>query len=446
MTALVDQRPSPDHPSTRPPARATRPRTVVAVAAWIALVFGVRFWGLAVVHHSRADLYVGAVPFFGRWSASLTARTVVPMAVGAAGVVLLPWVMRGAPWRTLLAIAAVGAVAFGAALSFAKPPDTAWLSIHDDYGQHIDLVDNSPGAFLRDYVGHQATYPTHLQAHPPGMVLLLSAASSIGLQGERFENGLALLGAAAAVTATLVLVEAVAGTRTARQTAPFLVLAPAAVWHTNADTVYAGVALTGITLMSLAVWRGGTRSAGYALAGGVVFGAALLLSYGVLVLAVVPVVLAGARRRPGPLLVAAGACVATLALPACWGFSWPAGLQATKHQYDLNLARVRPYGYFVVANLAVFAVAVGPATAVGLARLRDAHTWLVVGAGLLVVAIADASGLALAETERIWQPFMPLVLVAGAGLTTSGRIAPRRWLAAQVALAVGLVVALRSPW
>jgi hypothetical protein len=145
-------------------------------------------------------------------------------------------------------------------------------------------------------------------------------------------------------------------------------------------------------------------------------------------------------------LVAGGAACALVLAPALWGFSWLAGIEATKQQYDLNLARVRPYSYFVIANLVVFAIAVGPAVAVALTRLRDRRTWLLVGAGLAVVALADVSGLALAETERIWQPFMPLVLLAGAALPARGATADRRWLGLQVAVALGLQLSLRSPW
>jgi hypothetical protein len=61
------------------------------------------------------------------------------------------------------------------------------------------------------------------------------------------------------------------------------------------------------------------------------------------------------------------------------------------------------------------------------------------------VELADLSGLSLAETERIWQPFMPLVLLA----TTSVAVtvaASRRWLVLQTVVALVLVTWLRSPW
>ena len=50
------------------------------------------------------------------------------------------------------------------------------------------------------------------------------------------------------------------------------------------------------------------------------------------------------------------------------------------------------------------------------------------------------------ETERIWQPFMPLVLLAGGALAASRLSAGRRWLGLQVTVAIALQMTLRSPW
>jgi hypothetical protein len=144
-------------------------------------------------------------------------------------------------------------------------------------------------------------------------------------------------------------------------------------------------------------------------------------------------------------MVAVSGAVVVL-LPLLWGFWWLDSLSATKEAYDLNLAQVRPYGFFLVANLAAFAVAVGPAIAVALARLRDRAVWVLVGGGLAAVALADLSGLSLAETERIWQPFMPLVLAAGGALALGRRDGGRGWLWLQAGTTLALVYALRSPW
>ena len=90
-------------------------------------------------------------------------------------------------------------------------------------------------------------------------------------------------------------------------------------------------------------------------------------------------------------------------------------------------------------NLAAFALVVGPATAVALPRLRGRGVWLLAGAALVAVALADVSGLSKAEVERIWLPFAPWLLIAAGGL-------PRRWLAAQVVLGLALQAGVRSPW
>ena len=71
---------------------------------------------------------------------------------------------------------------------------------------------------------------------------------------------------------------------------------------------------------------------------------------------------------------------------------------------------------------------------------------LLVLAALITIVCADMSMLSKAETERIWQPFMPLVLLAGAALPAQRLMADRRWLGLQVAVALGLQLTLRSPW
>ena len=445
-TAVTRPSLAPEPFAARPPS--SRRATVVTLAGWTTLLVVTRLWGLAVVHHAVGDLYLGAVPLFGAWKLLVTWRLGVAALVGAVGVVVLPVLAARLSWRAVLAATAIGAIAWGAALGFAEDPSVAWESIHQDYGQHVDPVDAvGVGGFLRDYTENQATFPTHLQAHPPGFVLMLWASAKLSLEGRGFEVGLSLLGAALAAVAALVVLADVAGRDLARVAAPFVVLVPAAVWHTNADTFYAGVVGVAVAAIVVATGRNGERNTVLAVTGGALFGASLLLSYGVALLALPAVVIAVRRRALRVVGLAAFACAMVLAVPALWGFWWPAGLAATKHQYDLNLARVRPVWYFRFANLAVFALALGPAIAVGLQRLRDRAAWLVVGAGIAVVALADASGLSSGETERIWQPFVPLVALAGCALVGPvRRMAARPWLGLQVATALCLQVALRSPW
>ncbi len=63
------------------------------------------------------------------------------------------------------------------------------------------------------------------------------------------------------------------GSERARAAAPFLVLAPAAIWiETSADAFYAGVCCWGAALVILATGREGRRADALALAGGLLLG------------------------------------------------------------------------------------------------------------------------------------------------------------------------------
>ena len=126
-------------------------------------------------------------------------------------------------------------------------------------------------------------------------------------------------------------------------------------------------------------------------------------------------------------VAAAGAAVVFLAF-AVAGFSWFEGLRLAHERYYAGVASRRPYDYFLVADVAAFALVVGPAAAVALARLRDRATWILVAAALGALALADVSGMSKAEVERIWLPFAPWVLLACAAFAVPavGRASTRR--------------------
>ena len=132
------------------------------------------------------------------------------------------------------------------------------------------------------------------------------------------------------------------------------------------------------------------------------------------------------RRRWVPLLVGAvGAGVVALGFAAA-GFWWFDGLEATRGFYEEGLARVRPYGYFVLAgNLGALAFAVGPATAGGLGTMiahARRHPALLICAGAAVAVLAaDLSGLSKGEVERIWLPFTPWLAVGSRGPPSTRR-------------------------
>ena len=184
-----------------------------------------------------------------------------------------------------------------------------------------------------------------------------------------------------------------------------------------------------------------------ALAGGFGFGVTAFLSYGLVLLAIIPVVVCVYRRRTALLVPAAVGALPVFVAFAALGFSWFSGFFATRHEYWTGVASHRPYSYFFFADLALFAVATGPAVAVALDRLRDRRAWLLVGGILAVVALADLSGMSKAEVERIWLPFVPWALLATAALSSARSPARMRpWLALQAASTITVAVTIWSHW
>jgi hypothetical protein len=179
---------------------------------------------------------------------------------------------------------------------------------------------------------------------------------------------------------------------------------------------------------------------------------AFLLSYGSVLLLLLPLTVAAARHRVRPIVAAGAAGAAVLGAAALAGFWWVDGLLTTRGEYLESVASVRPYGYFLFANLVGLAVVVGPATVAGLGRLLgtrgpDRRLVLVVGPVLAMVALADLSGMSKGEVERIWLPFAMGLLPAGAlavGAWDAGGV--RRWLWVQVGTALAVTFFVRTHW
>ncbi len=416
-----------------------------ALAAWALLIGAAVVLGAGV----RADenARVGAAPFVGTWLPTWTWRVVPAAALAIAAVAWGPRLADRLPWRRLLAAAALATVAWAVALNLVDGPGalTAPVATRYEYLSDIDRV-GSPGDFLAGFVDDLPTFATHVKSHPPGMVLALWGLDRAGLGGAGWATAMVLAGGALATAAALVALAEVAGQAAARAAAPFVALAPAAVFvATSSDAVFAGAAAAGTALLVVATGRPSRRADALAASGGLVLGASLFLSYGLVLILAVPVAVAVARRRYRTLAIAAAGIVAVAGAFAAAGFWWPDGLSATRELYEQGRAAYRPYTYFVLANLAVFAVLVGPATAAALARLRHMPrgATLLAGAALAAVAAADLTGLSKSEVERIWLPFVPWVVVACVALAAESR---RRWLAAQVGTGLVLQVLLRSPW
>ncbi len=446
-----------------PPASAAEPAgepdhggagaaTAVALAVWVGLVVAGRTWGLHLMAEAR-NIVLFTPPVLGGYRPAPPVGLWLAASVALVLVTILPAAVRRLRWWWAVTLGTGAAVLWWVALAAVDGVGglTRGLEWEADFAAVLPGFADDPHGFLAGFTSSIKDYSIQVRGHPPGLPLVLVALHRLGLQGPGWAAALCLASAAAGVVAVLVTVRAVVGEDVARRAVPFLALAPAAIWiGMSFDALYIGPSAWCVALLVLALRREGRTMVGLAVAGGLLGALTAMLSYGLVLVACVPLAVvlttgAGARgARWRPLLI--GALTATVAVLALvpLGFSWFAGLAATREEYyvlDLD----RPYWYFFVNNLAAWALCLGPATFVALARARDRRLWCLVGGGLMAAALANVSGMSMGEVERIWLPFAVWVLPVAAVLGTSPR-SIRLWLAVQATSALLLTAFISTNW
>jgi hypothetical protein len=435
----------------RRPASARPPLTLWAVLVVVGALLVRQF--ADPVATARHD----AVPLHARFDPHITIGVVFPLAIALA---LIVWGARLAAtleWRRLLAGAWVASTSWAIGLAAVRGWGrlTAPLEHWDEYLAVVPRIHSIP-SFLDGFVENIRHYPVHVQGHPPGFATLSASLHAIGLGSPVLIALSCIIVGAAATPLVLVVVREVVDEEWARRSALFVVLAPMWIWiATSADAFYTGVSCAATALVVLATGRQGSRGDAYAVGGGFLFGVVAYLSYGLVLVALIPLTVALYRRSPRPVLLACAGAMPVVGAFLLSGFWWIDGLLATRDRYFAGVASRRPYPVFLVANLASFAIVLGPAVFVALTRLRDHRVWLLVGSALGAVSLADLSGMSKGEVERIWLPFAPFVLVAcgalwSARVTNSAHDRPlstgTMWLAAQAGLVVGLEGLVRTAW
>ena len=424
---------------------------VVAAAAGVVVLAAVV--GRALLA-GGVDLFLPWPPLLAEWLPHAGPGT--PVAVAVAGLVVArgPDLAQRLRWRPLLGSAYAAAAVWTLGLALVDGWERGVverLSSSQEYLHDVPRV-TDVGATLRtfdqliltDQPGH---WTTHVGAHPPGALLSYVVLDRLGLGGGGASGVVTVLVGASAGIAVAVAVRALADEGTARALLPFAVLLPGAVWvGVSADGMFAAVLAWGVALLALGATGRGARADAAAVAGGVLLGWALHLSYGLVLGGLVALAVAVTRRwrAAGLAVVGAGAVVLAFVLSGFW---WGTGLARTTVIYAASIAAARPYSYFVWANLAAVAFAVGPAALAGIRRAVASPRALPLGAlllaagGLAALLAADVSGLSKAEVERIWLPFAVWLVVPCALLPR-----PRAWLAAQAALALAVNHLLLTVW
>jgi methylthioxylose transferase len=276
-----------------------------------------------------------------------------------------------------------------------------------------------------------------------------------GLHGGAWAGLLCLLVGSSAAAAVVIAVRALAGERTARRAAPFLAVAPTAIWvAVSADGYFAGVAAWGLALLAVAVHRPVRFPALVACGAGLLLGWAVFLSYGLILLGIpaAAVLLSTdnwrtALRALGPAALAALAVAVSFAVA---GFFWFDGYDLVQQRYWQGIAKDRPFPYWVWANLACVVCAIGLGSVAGISRVFDAGAirrrsgfHLVLLAMLATIACADLSMLSKAEVERIWLPFTVWLTAAPALLPVRSH---RVWLAVNAAGALLVNTVMVTHW
>lgn len=427
---------------------------LVAVAVALALVAVSCGVGYALLD-AGVPLNLQAPPLLARVMPHLGIGSPFAIALGALGALYAVRVSASLRWRRLGPLAVTVAIAWTSALALIDGWQRGWadrLTTDNEYLHDLPRI-GGLGSFLRGFTSHildfqPGSWTTHVSSHPPGATLVFLVLDRIGLGGGGWAGALVIVVGSTAGIAACLTVHQLGAPGAARRMLPFAVFFPGAVWvGVSADGLFAGVAAWGIALAVIGSRRGGRGGVLTAGAGGLLLGYTVYLSYGLVLIGAVVLTscLLGVRGRIW-LATLVGAVVVAAAFTFA-GFDWLQGEHLLTIRYYQGIASVRPYSYFVWANLAALALSAGPAVAAGLRRAVpavvrsrprsfDRETFVPAALSLaaaVAVLVADLTGLSKAETERIWLPF-------GFWLIASLALLPKR--AVPAALALQIVIAL----
>jgi hypothetical protein len=422
-----------------------------ALLVTVASVVGVRLLDDGV------PLHVDAPPLGAQWLPHAGPGTVPAVLIALLVVFCGPELAARLRWRPLLGLTGVASLAWTISLALID----GWqrgvanrLTTDTEYLYDVPQVPDI-GAMLRTFADRIAgvrpeAWTVHVAGHPPGALLVFVGLDRIGLSGGVPAALLCVLVGSTAGIAVAVTLRVLGAEQSARAALPFAVLFPGAIWvGVSADGLFAGVLAWAVALLALGAARPGldVPAVAASAAGGLLFGAALFLSYGLALAGLLPLAVAISARRIAPLLVAGAAVTGVVAAFAAAGFWWLDGYHRliTRYYQPGTYGLVRPYGYWLWADLACLAVVLGPAGAAGLRRAfaPGGSPQLLCAAAAIAVLTADLSGLSKGEVERIWLPFA-VWLLAGTGLLPARQA--RWWLAAQAVLALGINHLLLTTW
>jgi methylthioxylose transferase len=400
------------------------------------------------------DIKLGAAPLVGSWEWRPTALILPAVVLALLTVAFGESTMRRLRAGWAITVAAAVTAGFSVLLAAADGASAMLEPVVDRTEYWANLPTLPPaGEMVRRHsdISFLLNYSVHVKGHPPGFLLVLKALAAIGLGAPWAVAAVQVIGTALMTVGVLLTTRIVAGREAMTRTAPFLAVIPFALWTAmSADGYFAGTAAIAVGVGAHAlVAPSRRRRVCLAVLCGLLLGWSFILGYGAATFLAVPAaVLIG---TPGPAVrerVEAGVgaflgFVAVIGGFALAGYWWWDGLNATRNLYWWGTAQFRPWRYFLLSNLAVICIAVGPAVIAGLGsmpRIRDRRWWLLGGA-VVALTVTNLSQYSKGETERIWLLFFPWLVPAVAHLSRR-----RAWLVLQATSAIVLQVWLVSKW
>jgi len=410
----------------------------------------------------RLATHAGTAPIFGAWEVHASWGTGPAIAIAVAAVIWGPALAQRLSWRLLT----LGTWATACGWAFALAMIDGWqrgfagrLTTRDEYLSQVPGITDIPAvvrAFSSRILDYQPnSWTTHVSGHPPGALLTFVWLDRIGLHGGAWAGLLCLLVGSSAAAAVVIAVRALADEQTARRAAPFVAVAPTAIWvAVSADGYFAGVAAWGLALLAVAVHRAVRFPALLAAGAGLLLGWAVFLHYGLILLGLPAVAVLvstsdwrAALRALGPAALAAVLVAVAFAVA---GFYWFDGYYLVQQRYWQGIAKYRPFRYWSWANLACVVCAIGLGSVAGISRVLDMAAirrrsgfHLVLLAMLAAIVCADLSMLSKAEVERIWLPFTVWLTAAPALLPVRSH---RVWLAVNAAGALLINTVMVTNW
>ena len=397
------------------------------------------------------DVRVDWPPLHADWGPRLDPWLAVVVVVGLALWVAMPLVVDRASWAATVVLSAVASWIWVMVLALYDGRD-GLSRVYERVGEYLYDASrvNDIGTALATYTeripyAHPENWKIHVAGHPPGSLLSFVLLDRAGITDPFWVSVTVVTLGATGVAAVLLTLDVLGSRELARRAAPWVALAPLAVWAGSGETLWAAVAAWGLFLLAVACAR---RSPVVAVAAGLVLGFSLFLSYGLALFGLLALAVFALTRARRLLPWAALGVAAVVGMFWMAGYTWWDAYPVLRERYYDGIGGERPYQYWVWADFAAWTFTVGLATWAAFPRMwshaRQKKPIAVLAlTALTALVIASLTALSKAEVERIWLPFTLWIVAVPALLPPSWR---RPLLLTQVVAAILAQTLLVTAW